>query len=514
MNDEVLMKIIEQLKKYELVRLLGKKEKDFDDWILSLNNKQINNFLNLDIDIEEVKNIKKLLINKDLLNCEDYGKRVKAISTLKNGDECWHLFDVLCEPIFLNSKNFYKDIEMLSKAYTAKDGLCALGSHTFINSPYHDEDLKLIVEVPDVEHKDLISDALGSVASNINSINSPYHQADMELISKANAKCLQFTGTYPPNSINNLATNPISLKDKYHLENMQILANNPISKEFLYEIMTDPEVIKGKYYRKEVAALLNAKSEQKARAMYCYITNTPPIEFYRKKQFYKYSSYEEYDKLMLETPIPYYEYKELTRDKKDFEYINNLNKINKIDDVFVIHYTTLLMTPQFVKSVHKNFDLELLRSVSDASVFGRLFNLMRNEASLNSAHHKKDAVIISQTKDDGLRRILFSKAISKCSLESDNHEYDMKYISKLDLENISEEIKIEMHYYLFTKDGINDEKRIEKLEKLSQGELVDRSNLPDYLECIKTEITSNFNVNPKTNEPNCLIKKIKSRQKR
>ena len=47
------------------------------------------------------------------------------------------------------------------------------------------------------------------------------------------------------------------------------------------------------------------------------------------------------------------------------------------------------MTPQFVKSVHKNFDLELLRSVSDASVFGRLFNLMRNEASLNSAHHKK-----------------------------------------------------------------------------------------------------------------------------
>ena len=26
---------------------------------------------------------------------------------------------------------------------------------------------------------------------------------------------------------------------------------------------------------------------------------------------------------------------------KDFEYINNLNKINKIDDVFVIHYTTL-----------------------------------------------------------------------------------------------------------------------------------------------------------------------------
>ena len=50
---------------------------------------------------------------------------------------------------------------------------------------------------------------------NIFSINSPYHQKDMLLISKAN------------HSVDNLvylATNENSLKDKYHLENMQILA--------------------------------------------------------------------------------------------------------------------------------------------------------------------------------------------------------------------------------------------------------------------------------------------------
>ena len=49
-----------------------------------------------------------LLINSDLLSCQDYKQKVAAISTLKNGDGCWHLYNNICSPNFLRSKNFYK----------------------------------------------------------------------------------------------------------------------------------------------------------------------------------------------------------------------------------------------------------------------------------------------------------------------------------------------------------------------------------------------------------------------
>lgn len=80
MKNETLKQIIEQIKKYKLINLFSDIE-EFEDWISKLNSIQVNNFLNLNIDLEEVINFKSLLINSDLLNCNDYIQKVQAIST-------------------------------------------------------------------------------------------------------------------------------------------------------------------------------------------------------------------------------------------------------------------------------------------------------------------------------------------------------------------------------------------------------------------------------------------------
>ena len=483
MKNETVKQIIEQIKKYELTETFSDVE-EFKKWASKLNSTQVNNFLSLDINLEEIRELRHLLINCDLLSCQDYKKKVAAISTLKNGDGCWHLFDAICKPNFLKSKNFYKDIEMLSKADTARYGLWILGEDTFINSPYHDEDLKLLVETHDTREEDpldfVISDAIATVAGNIDSIKSPHHRADMKLIATAGSDCLQMGHSYPEHSLNNLAVNKVSLADKYHLENMQILATNPIASEFLYIIMTDPNFVKGKNYRKEVEALANAKSKATARALYYYIVN-PKRKYLSDMDFLRDCKYD--------IEAAHISDRNSVAGSNDPNYLKNLIKINEIDDELVMHFVSLLMNPNFINSPYKDFDLELLQSISSKSIFMDLYRLMNEEVSLNNKHHKRDAVIISQSTIDGVRDLLLEKACNEYSLNSINHEYDMEFISKLQLDSIAEKIYFEIYYYLFRQKGIDDPQRKEKLEKLLQGEFVERSSsVSSYLDALQSQI--------------------------
>lgn len=275
MENKDLIEVIYQIKTYNLTKAF-KDEKELKLWLSKLNNMKISNFLSLNISSDDIKFPLGIIVNEDLLNCSDYIQRIEALSKIKNGDGCWHLFDELCNSNFIKSKNFYKDLEMLSKADTAQYALCVLGKDAFINSPYHDEDLRLIVETHNIEDEELdyiVLEALATVAGNVDSINSPYHQADMKLIAESGSDCLQMSHSYPERCINALAINKISLNDKYHLENMQILVKNPVVSELLYIIMTDPYIVNGKNYRKEIDALINAKSKHTARALYYYIVN-------------------------------------------------------------------------------------------------------------------------------------------------------------------------------------------------------------------------------------------------
>ena len=487
MDNKTLKQIISQIKKYGLVDVF-KTTDNFENWISSLNTKQIDNFLNLNIEPKEVANFKSILINNDLLNCQDYSKKVEAISKLKNGEGCWHLFDAICSPNFLKSKNFYKDIEMLSKANTARYGLWILGEDIFINSPYHDEDLKLLVETHDTREEDpldfVVSDAIATVAGNIDSINSPHHRADMKLIATAGSDCLQMSHSYPEHSLNNLAVNKISLADKYHLENMQILATNPIASEFLYIIMTDPNFVKGKNYRKEVEALANAKSKATARALYYYIVN-PKRKYLSDMDFLRDCKYD--------IEAAHISDRNSVSGSNDPNYLKNLIKINEIDDELVMHFVSLLMNPNFINSPYKDFDLELLQSISSKPIFMDLYSLIYKGLDMvDNLHHKSDVMLLIKTLDSKIRKWLIKRMKNE---NNNNYDYDIEYITKLKLDSISDEIKEEMKYYLFEEKGINDPKHREKLESLLNGIMVERQeSLLEYLNKLEEELDTKKDI--------------------
>ena len=488
MKSEELKKLISQIRKYNLEKAFDTPE-DFDKWLNGLSAKQIRNFNSLVVEPSEIQFPVSFLIDEDLLNCDDYNNRIIAMSKLKNADGWYHLFDRLCSPNFLNSKNYYYDMEMISKAPSAQHPLWIVNEDAFINSPYHKEDLKLIIEAKDTPKEDgneldwLVEEALTVVAGNADSINSPYHQKDMQLIAHSGSECLQMSHSYPESSLNNLATNSVSLKDKYHLENMQILAQNPDAGKYLYELMTNPEIIKGKYYRNEVNALATAKSSITAMAMYFYILNPDEFESRRMPR--------DYLNQLWDLGLDFKDTMEIRRKNSikgisNSNYLKYLSLLNQIDDKYVLFVESLMSNKTFASSQYCDYDLSVLLSTQDKDVFFDLYGFMSDEISLNGSHHIKDLDIISKTDNKELRKWLISKAIDEDSINSCYHDYDMEYISKLDLDSIDKETFRLIYHYLFIPNKINHPNHIERLEKLSRGETIQSEDTIlshlDYLE--------------------------------
>ncbi len=485
MEVKTLKEIIMQIKKYDLLEVL-KNVNYFNEWVSGLDTLQTNNFLSLDINPEEVENFKSILINKNLLDCKDYAKKVEAISSLKNANIYRHLLSRICNPKFLESKNFYKDIEMISKAGTLKYGLNLVGEDLFINSPYHEEDLKLVLGAKD----DPTAESLTEVAKNIYSINSLYHKEDMLLISKSDIELV--SSKYTGEGLEYLATNDTSLKDKYHLENMQILAKKTNANEFLFRIMINDKIIKGKNYRKEVEMLENAKSRITARALYYYILN-PPGKFYHDPDFIydPNKENEEVNKVLKNAPI--IRDRNLVSGSNDPEYLDNLIKINNMDEKHVMHYTALLMNPHFINSPYKEFDLKILEITTNTDIFMDLYTLIYYKLLTDNTNHQSDIILISKTEDSKTRKLLINRMISKYN---NNYNYDIEYITRLKLNSLNDEIMEEIKYYLFNEKGINDINHKEKLESLSKGILVERNEtLSSYLNNLESKLETNIPQN-------------------
>lgn len=499
MNKENLIKLINQIRKYDLVETF-KNPNEFDEWLSNLNDKQIKNFNSLTIDPSLIPFPKRLLINENLLECNDYTKRVDAMSKLTNGKGCLHLFDDLCSKNFLNSKNYYSDMELISKAKTARYALWVIDKDEFINSPYHTEDLELIVSAKDTKKENekdcrdyLVAEALATTAKNIDSINSPYHQEDMKLIATCGSEVLQSIHSYPYYSVNTLATEKESLKDKYHLENMQILAKNPIAIKYLYRIMRDKEFINGKYYRDEVNALLNAKSKITARAIYNYITNPERL----------------YDRELNEDWIDFgFDYNHLwvqrnenIKGNSNPKYLENLKLLNEIDDKIVPYFETLLSNKKLIASKYYEHDLQFVLTIDNQEIFMDIYRIVFDELFMSSPYHISDLEIISKANDKDIRNWLVAKARDEYSIENPNHQYDMQYISKLNFENISKERRDLMHYYLFNRTGINHPNHIEILEDIYKGESIKNYNIvSNYLDELEQQLNnSNDVINNSTN---------------
>ena len=382
----------------------------------------------------------------------------------------------------------------ISKAKTARYALWVIDKDEFINSPYHTEDLELIVNAKDTKkeneedsHDEFVAEALATTAKNIDSINSPYHQADMKLIATCGSENLQSIHQYPYDSVNTLAIEEESLKDKYHLENMQILAKNPIAKRYLYRIMRDKEFINGKYYRDEVNALLNAKSKITARAIYNYITN--PDKIHDRDLDDEWLDYNLDDRFIWVVR------NENVKGNLNPKYLENLKLLNKVDDKIVLHFESLLSNKNLIASKYYEHDINFALTIDNQEIFMDIYGIMLEELFMSSPYHISDLEIISKANDKDIRNWLAAKATDEYSIENPNHQYDMQYISKLNFENISKERRDLMHYYLFNRTGINHPNHIEILEYIYKGESIKNYNIvSNYLDELEQQLNNSNDV--------------------
>lgn len=421
------------------------------------------------------KKLKQIELSTKMLKCLSDRKKVSVIENLIDhcyDEECLDLLNKnLLKLSFLNSKSFYEDMEMLSKANNIKCGLTIIGDKNFMDSPYHREDLKLISE------SKVGGWSLSKVAKNQDSICSSYHRADMELISKSCRHDRHKLGY-----LSDLATNKVSLKDKYHLENMQILSQptkdgKHLTDKYLFEIMTNSKFVEGKNYRKEIEALQMADNSLTAKALHYYIVN-PTNKFYDDEDFQSgrvgfISNGSMNTMLTLSLNI---NDKILVAGSNDPEYVNNLKKINSVDKKIVLYYTSLLMNPYFIKSPYKDFDLNFLQNITDEDIFSDVYTLMSSKASLNSTNHKKEVFLVSKTTDKRKRRWIvgrlgFDDFIGPYD-NDDIREYDMEYISKLNFDSIDFNTVSRISYYMANPVGIADPKHKEKLDSILRGEVV------------------------------------------
>ena len=501
LNKEDLDKLLEQIKKYKLDSFF-KSENEFIEWVESLSVKQIKNFNN--IDVEPCGEIACAFLDSYLLNCEDYNEKINTILKLKNVFGIKDYVNHLVSPAFLASEKFTDEINKLSESYKViQCGIYSIlriiDNVDFINSPYHDEDFNLILNLMDENNKydGYRADVLADVASNKDSINSKYHREDMKVLASCNFRCLKHRScSMPQVGLNDLATNPDSLNDLYHLSNMRLLSLNPITFDCLAKIMINPEVINGKYYREEVTALLNAGSKIKAIAMYYYIVN-PKRKYLNHdvslmKEFKEVGIFRSMDISLLSQDqcLCSLEVENTEAGRKNPNYLSYLKLLNEIDDHIVMFISTLLSMPSFSYSKYVNKEIEELKNIKrfikDKYVynFGLFMNLymrlLTNEVFLQSPYHSDDFDRIirkSVSCYEGFHnysvRWLVKAATNKDNVLSGNHSYDMEYITKLDFSKLTLEIMKQMEYYLFDKDGIGAINHIEALEKLFSGELVD-----------------------------------------
>ena len=511
MEASQIKKITNQLCKYKLTTYFKSTQK-LNDWLNNLTPSEIKNIINLTISPEELLFPKELLINKSLLSCLDYQKRIFAMSKLKNASGCWHLFEHLCSPNFINSKYYYQDLAIISTAPTAKYALSIIDNDIFLNSKYHTEDLILIIESinPKLNNDIKVTESLIEVATNKESINSPYHRQDMDFIFKSNNNNIQIYGLYSKNNFNNLAINPVSLKDPYHLENMEILSQNPLSSEFIYDLMTNEKIVTGKYYRDEIKALINAKSIITAIAIYYYICN-PQDNFCLETSSFSLYDYDPSDETHQILDYCYRYQKRTNNLPGNFnpEYLKNLNLLNEIDDKILPYFESLLSNKLLINSPYYYQDLKLFQEITDYDILRSLYQLMTSYSSLNSPYHFQDAMLISETTNDKNRKLLLKKALDDNSINSTYHEYDMKYLSKLNLSKIKPNIYDRVIYYLFHPDGLCSQYHIIALETLSKGELYNSEEFLDE----ELNNTPNSLISPTSNNDDFFLDETYPKEK-
>lgn len=422
MDAKQLQKVIKQLEKYNLIKYFDTKDK-LNSWLNGLTFRQINNFINLSADPDEVRklNIGKILIYKNFLSCEKYPEIINILIYLKEINPKIDFKDY-----YIFNPHLYEDLNCLLKLNTIIIGsdvlfclILLLEDKDFINSQYHKQDLELI----------------------INELNAQNEAAE---------------------ALIELAADECSLKDTYHLANMQILSENPISIDFLFILMTTNISINSRYYQNDIAALYAAPSLRHTVALYIFITgdirsciSLGLIDNHTRTQLIK----------------PYLN----ISNNKIPNYLELLEFINTLPEDKVLPISFIIKNIYFINSPYFDFDIHFLQEINDSQLLIKLCKLVTNPNFISNPYHLNDLQIIKSIGNQKVKDLLCELATFSQNINSPYHMYDMSFIARYDnsetIDKNPDLIKAIRNLAL-TDNGLNDPNHIEKLEKIYRGEYI------------------------------------------
>lgn len=417
MTKQELEQILKQLEKYDLVKEFGTKE-CLDAWLKALNKKQISNFINLNINPNEVVIIGEAIINDCILKSDEYIEIVKLLIELKKKSSYINF-----NYSWAYNKRLYEDLKSLLRLNITEKNeefimviMSLLGEPAFINSMYHKEDLETI----------------------INAFN-------------ANNSALDY--------LINLAANSNSLKDPYHLANMQIISEDPVAIDYLYTLMTTEYTIKSKYYQSEIAALYASPSEIHAASLYSFMYNDA-------RNFRRDLISEKTRNLISDRwanvcgqMIP--------------DYLEKLNFINRLPEDKVVLISYVMSNKALLKSPFYDFDIDFLRKIEDMDLLYELCTLVTDIDFIMNPYHIIDLQIIKEIKDPVTRNLLYRVATNTININSVHHLYDMAHIARYNFSEGKDKEYELISYYVLSSAGINSPNHIRDLEKIYNGEFVD-----------------------------------------
>ncbi len=417
MTKQELEQILKQLEKYDLVKEFGTKE-CLDAWLKALNKKQISNFINLNINPNEVVIIGEAIINDCILKSDEYIEIVKLLIELKKKSSYINF-----NYSWAYNKRLYEDLKNLLRLNITEKNeefimviMSLLGEPSFINSIHHQEDLETIIN-----------------AFNANNLTLEY--------------------------LTDLAVNSNSLKDPYHLANMQIISEDPVAIDYLYTLMTTEYTIKSKYYQSEIAALYASPSEIHAASLYSFMYNDA-------RNFRRDLISEKTRNLISDRwanvcgqMIP--------------DYLEKLNFINRLPEDKVVLISYVMSNKALLKSPFYDFDIDFLRKIEDMDLLYELCTLVTDIDFIMNPYHIIDLQIIKEIKDPVTRNLLYKVATNTININSVHHLYDMAHIARYNFSEGKDKEYELISYYVLSSAGINSPNHIRDLEKIYNGEFVD-----------------------------------------
>lgn len=452
MKQEELKRIIGQIKRYDLVSEFEEVE-DVKRWLENLNERQIKNFINLNIDLSNIKFPKDILLNKAFLNHPDFLHRVDML--IASG------YDKRLSSAFLISNYFEDAIKLLNNPMIDEKIKSLINSDYFINSPYYKSDLDLILKVKNPR----VLQLLINLADEEDFIKSPFHESDMKFIAS-----LEDISEEKADLLYSYVINDDALNDSWRNENLKVLLNNKYEDGLLFELLTTPDFIEGKYYRQEIEVFTKALTKGNAIAVFKHIDNGA---YYKDSEFFNYY----FNKFGFDFSLEYLTFGSYASlDKYSHpNYLKDLELLATMNEKIVIFVERLMSWGMFIANPNFEFDLKLLESLAaeeqfNLNIFVDVFRVIK--FAFNEPTHRKDVMLIRNEARDQNRAFMAMIAINENNLQSINHDYDMLFIKNMDFSTLDDEQIRRIEYIMTNSKYINSPKHKDMLEQALNNNFV------------------------------------------